>query len=84
MKLPWKGDGKQGADPEVEMEFERSAEEAPERETDRDPLDPDRQFGGESLLDRQTEVDPEAEAAEWERRYGSEESRNKVGFDGGD
>ena len=82
MKLPFKGDGK--PDQEVEMEFERSVADEPERETDRDPIDRERHFGGEPVLDRPTEVDPEGEAAEWERRYGTEESRNKLGFDGGD
>lgn len=66
----------------VDHEFERSAEGEPDRPADRDPLDRDRQYGGEPLLDRQTDVDPEGEAKEWERRYGTEESRDKLGFDG--
>lgn len=82
MKLPWKR-GKNDASG-VEMEFERSVADEPERPTDRDPLDRDRHFGGEPVLDRQAEVDPDRESAEWKRRYGSEESRDKVGFDGGD
>jgi hypothetical protein len=80
MKLPWKSGEK--ADPTIDVEFERSVADEPKREEDRDPLDRERHYGGEPLLDRPTEVDPEGEAAEWERRYGSEESRNKLGFDG--
>jgi hypothetical protein len=67
----------------VDVEFERSAEAEPDRAADRDPLDRDRHYGGEPELDRPAEVDAEGEAAEWERRYGTEESRDKVGFDGG-
>ena len=66
----------------IDVEFERSVAEEPPQSTDRDPLDRDRHFGGEPEFDRQTEVDPEREAAEWEQRYGTEESRNKSGFDG--
>ena len=66
-----------------DIEFVRSVADEPPQSTDRDPLDRDRHFGGEPLLDRQTDVDPEAESAEWERRYGTEESRNKLGYDGG-
>lgn len=66
----------------VDVEFERSVADEPKQPVDRDPLDRDRHFGGEPLLDKQTEVDPEAESAEWERRYGTEESRDKLGFDG--
>lgn len=80
MKLPWKRDNDESAP--VEMELERSVADEPPQPTDRDPLDRDRHFGGEPLLDRPTEVDPERESSEWERRYGTEESRNKVGFDG--
>jgi hypothetical protein len=80
MKLPWKDDEKDT--PQVEQEFARSVADEPKQETDRDPLDRDRHYGGEPLLDAQTEVDPKAESAEWERRYGTEESRDKLGFDG--
>lgn len=61
------------------VDFERSVEETPDRPADRDPLDRDRHFGGEPELDRPTEVAPTAEAEEWERRYGTEENRNKLG-----
>lgn len=67
---------------DVDQEFARSVEDEPDQPIDRDPLDRDRHFGGEPLLDRPTEVDPEREKAEWERRYGTEESRDKLGFDG--
>ncbi|HYH09897.1 MAG TPA: hypothetical protein VEK11_22810 [Thermoanaerobaculia bacterium] len=69
--------------PKVDVEFERSAEGQPTPIPDRDPLDRDRHYGGEPALDQQTEVDPEREQAEWEKRYGTEESRDKIGFDGG-
>jgi hypothetical protein len=68
--------------PNVKTEFERSVEGTPDRPAERDALDRDRHYGGEPLIDRQTEVDPERESEEWERRYGSDESRNKLGFDG--
>jgi hypothetical protein len=68
--------------PKVDVEFERSVEDGKGGATDRDPLDRDRHYGGEPVLDTQTDVDPEKESAEWERRYGSEESRDKLGFDG--
>lgn len=80
MKLPWKDDEK--APPPVEQDFVRSVADEPKQEADRDPLDRDRHYGGEPVLDTQTEVDPEGESAEWERRYGTEESRDKLGFDG--
>ena len=67
----------------VDTEFERSVADEPPSSTDRDPLDRDRHYGGAPELDQQTDVDPERESAEWERRYGSEESRDKLGFDGG-
>lgn len=66
----------------VDVEFERSVADEPPTSTDRDPLDRDRHFGGEPVLDRPSAVNPAGEAAKWERRYGSEESRNKLGFDG--
>jgi hypothetical protein len=81
MTKPWTGSD-EAEDPKVDMEFERSVADEPESPTDREPLDPDRQYGGEAVLDRATAVDPERETAEWEKRYGSEESRNKLGFDG--
>lgn len=84
MKLPWKSgesDAPKNAE-QVEVEFERSVADEPKTPAERDPLDRDRHYGGEPLLDTQTDVDPEGESAEWERRYGTEESRNKVGFDG--
>lgn len=68
--------------PKIDVEFERSAEESPDRAEDRDPVDRERIYGGAPEIDQQTEVDPEREKEEWERRYGSEESRDKVGFDG--
>lgn len=68
---------------DVDVEFERSVADEPKQNVDRDPLDRDRHFGGEPVLDTQTEVDPEKESAEWEKRYGTEESRDKLGFDGG-
>ncbi len=68
----------------VDVELERSVADEPKQANDRDPLDRDRHYGGEPELDRPTEVDPEGEASEWERRYGTEESRNKLGFDGGE
>lgn len=77
MKVPWKGD-----EQPVDVDFERSVADEPKTDGDRDPLDRDRHFGGEPVLDTQTEVDPEGEAAEWEKRYGTEESRDKLGFDG--
>lgn len=77
MKLPRK------RDTGIDVEFERTVTNEPPQPSDRDPLDRDRHYGGEPVLDTQTEVDPESEAAEWERRYGTEESRDKVGFDGG-
>ena len=80
MKLPWKREGSDARG--VEVELERSVADAPQAPTDRDPLDRDRHYGGEPVLDRPTAVDPERESAEWERRYGTEESRDKVGFDG--
>jgi hypothetical protein len=51
---------------------------------DEEPLDRDRHYGGgdHPELDQPTDVDPEQEKKEWERRYGTEESRDKVGFDG--
>ncbi|HEX8172346.1 MAG TPA: hypothetical protein VF824_17565 [Thermoanaerobaculia bacterium] len=64
------------------IDFERSVADEPPQSTDRDPLDRDRHFGGEPELDRPTEVDAEHESEEWEKRYGTEESRDKVGFDG--
>lgn len=67
-------------DPRIEVELERSVADEPKQATDRDPLDRDRHYGGEPLLDQQTDVDPEGEASEWERRYGPEESRDKLGF----
>ena len=69
----------------VDMEFERSVADEPAQpaeDTDRDPVNRERIYGGAPELDRQTKVDPEKETAEWERRYGSEESRDKLGFDG--
>jgi hypothetical protein len=66
----------------VEVEFERSVADEPKQAEDRDPLDRDRHYGGEPELDARTDVDPEGEKAEWERRYGTEESRDKLGFDG--
>lgn len=66
------------------IDFARSVAEERGPAEDRSPIDPDRQFSGQSPLDRRTDVDPEAESAEWERRYGTEESRQKLGFDGGD
>ncbi|HYO78430.1 MAG TPA: hypothetical protein VE010_18365 [Thermoanaerobaculia bacterium] len=66
----------------MDVEFERSVADEPKTTTDRDPLDRDRHYGGDPVLDTQTDVDPERETAEWERRYGSEESRDKLGFDG--
>lgn len=72
---------KRGEQP-VDVEFERSVADEPRTSTDRDPLDRDRHFGGEPVLDRPSPVDPSGEAVKWERRYGTEESRNKVGFDG--
>lgn len=80
MKLPWKS-GDEDAPP-VDVEFERSVADEPKTTSDRDALDRDRHYGGDPVLDRQTDVDPERETAEWERRYGSEESRDKLGFDG--
>lgn len=68
--------------PNVDVEFERSAEGEPNVPNDRDPLGRDRHYGGEPVLDRQTNADPERESEEWTRRYGSEESRDKLGFDG--
>lgn len=67
----------------VDVEFTRSVADEPAQPENRDAIDRDRHFGGEPELDQQTSVDPEREAAEWERRYGSEESRDKLGFDGG-
>ncbi len=69
-------------DPKIDVELERSVAEEPKTTTERDPIDRDRHYGGEPLLDTQTDVDPEGEAAEWEKRYGTEESRNKLGFNG--
>ena len=80
MKLPWKNDDKDI--PQVEVEFERSAEAEPKQSEERDPVDRERYYGGEPLLEKPAEVDAERETAEWERRYGSEESRNKLGYDG--
>lgn len=68
--------------PKVDVEFERSVADDADRTEDRDSLDRDRHYGGEPVLDAQTDVDPEAEKAEWEKRYGTEESRDKLGFDG--
>ncbi len=82
MKVPWKSDDEDA--PKIDVEFERSVADEPKTASDRDPLDRDRHYGGDPELNQQTEVDPEREAAEWERRYGSDESRNKSGFDGGD
>lgn len=69
-------------DPKIDVELERSVAEEPKTNTDRDPIDRDRHYGGDPVLDTQTDVDPEGEAAEWEKRYGTEESRNKLGFNG--
>ena len=69
---------------DVDVEFERSVADEPPQPVDRDPLDRDRIFGGAPELDRPAAVDEEHEKEEWERRYGTEESRDKVGFDGGD
>jgi hypothetical protein len=69
-------------DPNIDVELERSVADEPKTTNDRDPLDRDRHYGGAPELDTQTDVDPDAESAEWERRYGTEESRNKLGFDG--
>jgi hypothetical protein len=75
MKVPRKSD--------VEVDFVRSVDDEPRQREDRDPLDRDRYFGGEPELDKATEVDEARESAEWEQRYGTEESRDKLGFDGG-
>ncbi|HET7434733.1 MAG TPA: hypothetical protein VFN10_08480 [Thermoanaerobaculia bacterium] len=72
------------ANKRVDVEFERSVADEPVVPEDRDPIDPDSRFGGEPELDQPTAVDPEAEAEEWEKRYGTEESRDKLGFDGND
>ena len=69
--------------PKVDVEFERSAEGQPTPPADRNPVDPDHPYPGQSALDQPTEVDAERETEEWEKRYGTEESRGKVGFDGG-
>ena len=68
----------------IDVELERSVADEPRQNADRDPLDRDRHYGGseDPTLDRQTNVDADAESKEWERRYGSEESRDKLGFDG--
>lgn len=63
----------------VDVEFERSVADAPAKPIDRDPVDRERIYGGAPALDQQTEVDAEAETREWEQRYGTEESRNKLG-----
>lgn len=68
--------------PDIDVELERSVAGEPKSNTDRDPLDRDRHYGGAPELDTRTEVDPEREASEWEKRYGTEESRDKLGFDG--
>lgn len=67
----------------VEHEFDRSVAEERPVTPDRDPVDRDRHYGGAPLDDVRSDVDPDAEASEWESRYGSEESRDKLGFDGG-
>lgn len=69
---------------EVDVEFTRSVAEEPPQSKDRDPLDRDRIFGGAPELDQPAEVDEERETEKWEKRYGTEASRDKLGFDGGD
>jgi hypothetical protein len=66
----------------VDTEFERSVAEEPPHADDRNAIDRDRHYGGDPALDRKRDVDPAGEAREWERRYGTEESRDKLGFDG--
>lgn len=65
----------------VDVEFERSVadEQAPAR--DRDPVNRERHYGGAPQDDVSGDADPQRESEEWESRYGSEESRNKLGFD---
>lgn len=70
--------------PKIDVEFERSVADEPKQTPDRDALDRDRHYGGDPVLDTNVEVDAEREKAEWEKRYGTEESRDRIGFNPND
>lgn len=67
----------------VDVDFERSvADESPSRE-ERNPVNREQHYGGAPKDDVSgLAPDAEREKSEWESRYGSEESRDKLGFDG--
>lgn len=67
----------------VDVEFERSVADEPASSSDRDEVDRERHYGGAPNDDVSgLQPDNERETTEWEQRYGSEESRDKLGFDG--
>lgn len=70
---------------DVDVEFTRSVADEKNDVTDRDAIDRDRHYGGAPKDDvGGLNVDVEREKKEWEQRYGTEESRDRVGFDGGE
>jgi hypothetical protein len=68
----------------VDMEFVRSVAEEPAGEGESDNVGEDRHYGGSPDGESNAATaDEEREKHEWESRYGTEESRDKLGFDGG-
>ena len=65
----------------IDVEFERTVADSP-APSDTNELGRERHYGGASQDDTSFQADEAEEAAEWESRYGSEESRDKLGFDG--
>lgn len=71
--------------PKIDVELERSVADEPKQQQDRSELLTERHYGGapqDDVSPKLVEVDEEREAREWEKRYGSEESRDRLGYDG--
>lgn len=70
----------------VDVEFVRSVADEPKRRERDDVNVVDRHYGGAPTDDvpvgSSGEADEARESREWEKRYGTEESRDRLGFDG--